>query len=96
MKYLVLSLSCLTLASCSNAIDPETWTCDSLIDPVIAMSKDREPRILEITSPSKRDDGATDSITCDGQAEWSQGEGSITYGARVSEGGQVILEYQQD
>ena len=96
MKYLAIAVACLTLASCSDGVDPKTWTCESLIGPVISMSKDKEPRILEITSPSKRDDGATDSITCDGQAEWSQGEGTITYGAHVSDAGQVILEYKQD
>lgn len=96
MKYLVLPLACLTLASCSNSIDPETWTCESLIGPVIAMSKDKEPRILEITYLSTRPGSDAKEIICDGRAEWSRGEGTITYGAHVSDGGQVILEYKQD
>ncbi|WP_439540706.1 hypothetical protein [Sphingomonas sp.] len=96
MRKLVIPLACLTLASCSDGVDPSTWTCESLVGPVIAMSKDKDLRILEITNPSTRPGSSAEQITCDGQAEWSQGEGSITYGARVSDGGRVILEYQQD
>lgn len=96
MKYLAIPVASLALASCSSSIDPQTWTCQSLIDPVIAMSKDKVPRILEITNPYTRPGSDAEKITCDGQAEWSQGEGSITYGAHVSDGGQVMLEYKQD
>ena len=96
MKYLAISVACLTLASCSSSIDPETWTCQSLIAPVIAMSKDRAPRILEITDPYTRPNSNAEKITCDAGAEWSEGEGSITYGAHVSDGGQIVLEYKQD
>lgn len=98
MKALVTLLACIALVSCSSSasVDPNTWTCDSLIEPVIAMSKDKELQVMEITSPRRRETYTPRSITCDAQAEWSQGKGSITYGAHVSDGNQVILEYKQD
>jgi hypothetical protein len=94
MKYLVIPLACLTLASCSGSIDPKTWTCDSLIGPVIAMSKDKDVKILEIESPTE-ETKSSEEIRCTARAELSNGGWFITYGAHVSDGGQIVLEYQQ-
>jgi outer membrane murein-binding lipoprotein Lpp len=88
------------LARCGSSgnagIDLSTATCESLIPQVIEMSQDRELEILEITSPRKRADSSWTELSCDGSAEWSQGEGRIIYGAHESDGGSIILEYKQD
>ena len=82
----------------AEEIDISTATCESLIPHVIAMSQGKDPEILEITNPTRAGGrhGGAQEVPCDGQAEWSRREGSITYGAYVSDGGQVMLEYKQD
>lgn len=92
MKYVSL-LGALALAACSDPVgDPSSWTCASLVDPVIEMSQDRSPTILEITDP-REFRKAGNKLECLGDAEWSQGSGYIKYGAYVSDGGNIMLEY---
>lgn len=93
--FCVPFLLVLSLTDCSGSrVDPENWTCTSLIGPVIESSKGKSPEILEITEPSQMGDKTRHEISCYGRAEWSQGYGNIQYGAHVSEGGEVIVEYE--
>lgn len=79
------------------AVDPTDWSCDALIQPVIEMSEERLVTVLEISNSREktRTYGPHPSIDCWGSAEWSQGTGSIQYGAHVTDGGNIILEYAQ-
>lgn len=90
----------LALSGCSGDVtaNPDKWSCEALVGPVIAMSKERSPTILEITEPEEtnRMYGPNASISCRGKAEWDQGYGMAEYGAHVSPGGNVILEYRQN
>jgi hypothetical protein len=98
MKKLTALLCLPALTACSGgASDPTKWTCEALIQPVIRMSEERSPTVLEITSPEERGRtyGPHPKIECHGYAEWSQGSGSIDYGAYVSDGGNVVLQYSQ-
>jgi len=92
-----LLVACLSaLSACSGStIDPEHWSCDALVKPVISMSKERTPTILEINNPKEigRTYGTNATLSCTADAEWSEGYGYFEYGAHVSDGGQVILEY---
>lgn len=90
----VASLATLSLGGCSAKVDPKTWTCASLVQPVIDMSKSKDPRILEITGVSEIGPHDEREITCGGGAEWSDGEGSVKFGAHVSDGGEIIVEYE--
>jgi hypothetical protein len=92
-----VTLLLLPLQACSagDSIDPEHWSCESLIGPVIEMSKGKTPEILEITQPLQMPSFRNNSIRCVGSAEWSEGEGRIEYGAHVSDGGKLFLSYQQ-
>ena len=94
MKKIVIAAAVLVLGGCSSqrGIDPNTWSCESLIQPVIDMSKDKDVKILEITDPTK-EPSIGQEIKCNARAELSNGGGFIDYGAHVSEGGQVIVEY---
>ena len=87
------------VSGCSVSVDPTSWSCASLIGPVIEMSRSRTPGIFEITNPETtlHNNYPADGyrIECSGSAEWSQGSGMIEYGAHVSEGGSVILQYRQ-
>lgn len=89
-------LAVLLLSRCggSGTIDMDKATCDSLIPHVIEMSQDRSTKILEITRPHTRS-RTSDEIVCDAPAESSNGEYTITYRAHVSNGGSVMLEYDQ-
>lgn len=80
-----------------DGVDPSKWTCDSLVNPIIEMSQKRFPTVLEINDPQQRGRlyGPTPSISCFAGAEWTQGYGAIEYGARVTDGGNVILTYEQ-
>lgn len=96
MRLIIITLSALLVAGCSSEpeLDPGSWTCQSLVDPIIKMSQERDPKIIEITHV--HDQGKfPNEINCSGAAEWTRGEGGIEFGARVSDGGQVILEYRQ-
>jgi hypothetical protein len=87
----------LLLSACggSENIDPKTWTCQSLVKPVIDMSKSRSTQILEIGSISQEPTfSPNEAIGCTGRAETSQGTVFIDYGAHVSDGGAVMVEYQ--
>jgi hypothetical protein len=59
------------------------------------MSRGKTPEIFEITSPREMLNVPNQQITCRGVAEWSEGDGAIEYGAHVSEGGALMLSYQQ-
>ena len=59
------------------------------------MSKGKTPEILEIDNPVEVDRTPNQEITCRGQAEWSEGQGPIEYGAHVSQDGGVVLSYRQ-
>ena len=75
--------------------DLSDWTCQSLAPQVIAMSKGREPEILELND-LREIEHYSSYITCQASAEWSQGEGGLAeFGARKSDGGNVILSYKQ-
>lgn len=76
-------------------INGNNWSCRNLIDSVIAMSQDRPLQIYEINSPTEISNIPTFKIQCFGSAEWSNGSDLIHYGARMSEGGNLILEYRQ-
>ncbi len=96
MKTLGIATLALTLTGCSPAgIDPSSWSCTSLIRPTVEMSGGRTPEVLEISNPEELSNIPNYRIECRGNAEWTQGWGMIEYGAHVSEGGSVILEYQQ-
>jgi hypothetical protein len=86
------------LAGCSSSpkIDPQNWSCEQLVKPVIEMSQERELKILEITQVKERQNLPGSELTCSGNAEWSQGDGWIEFGARISDGDQLILEYSRD
>jgi hypothetical protein len=90
-------LLALALQGCSSgdSVNPGSWTCDSLIQPVIEASKGKTPEILEITEPKEMINIPNGYITCQGSAEWSEGSGTIEYGAHVSNGGDVIISYRQ-
>ena len=97
-KLSALLFTGLTACSSSAALDPGEWTCQSLIQPIIKMSEGRTPAILELTNAEEIDrieGGSTPSIQCKARAEWSEGYGLAEYGAHVSNGGGVILEYRQ-
>lgn len=94
MKVLIVLLGGSMLAGCAPSVDPKTWTCESLIGPVIAMSKDKDVQILEIESPTEVTK-TEEEISCSARAELSNGGWLITYGAHVSAGGKVMVEYQQ-
>lgn len=87
----------LVMASGGSSVDPDNWTCESLVQPVMKMSQERSPTVLEITSPEERHRmrGPQPKIECWGRAEWSQGWGPIEYSAYVSDGGNVVLQYKQ-
>lgn len=98
MKRLLLT-STITLMACSQTsggIDPAAWNCQNLIPHIMEMSQGRTPQVLEISNPEYMGGGAGGGfIKCRGFAEWSEGSGMIDYEARISNGGQVILEYRQ-
>ena len=95
MRYLVPLALPIAVAGCSGgAVDPQTWTCENLKPHIIEMSQTRRPRVLEINQVyNEMNSGG--SIECIAQAEWAEGSGGITYGARISDGGSIILEYRQ-
>lgn len=74
--------------------DLTDYTCQSLAPQVIEMSKGREPEILELTDFEKVEHHSS-VLTCRASAEWSQGEGRAEFGAHKSDGGSIILTYQQ-
>lgn len=83
------------LAENPALITGNNWSCRNLIDSVIAMSQDRPLQIYEINSPAEISNIPTFEIQCRGSAEWSNGSEIIHYGARMSEGGNLIFEYRQ-
>lgn len=91
-----LVIAVATLGACSSGddIQPGTWSCDKLVRPIIEMSQDEDVQILEITAVEERAKSA-DALECKGNAEWSRGYGVVDFGARVSDGGSIMLEYQQ-
>ncbi len=81
----------------SAGINMSTTTCENLIPRIIEMSEDKELKVLEISNPrTEPSPPGNQEIACSGNAEWSRGSGFISYGAHVSNGGQVMLEYKQD
>lgn len=101
-KTLVLSAA-LALTACggsvgseSKGIDPHAWSCESLAPEVVAMSKGKTPEIFEISNIQTKHNILGQEIECIASAEWSQGTGFAEYGAHVSDGGSVMLEYAQD
>ena len=92
--YVPLLLASPLAACSSSAVNPGSWTCASLIAPVMESSKGRTPEILEITEPSEMVNIPNSYIECRGHAEWSEGVGNIEYGAHVTEGGNIVVEYK--
>lgn len=87
----------LTLAACSSKPDitSHNWNCQKLVNPVIAMSQERNAKIIEITGVREIQNLPGYRIMCIGSAEWSQGYGNVEFGAHVSEGDNLIIEYKQ-
>ena len=83
------------LAENPELITGNNWSCRNLINSVIAMSQDQPLKIYEINSPREVGNLPTHSIDCYGSAEWSNGSEVISYGARMTEGGNLVLEYRQ-
>ena len=80
-----------------SGINMSTVTCENLIPHILEMSEDKDPQVLEISDPKiEISPPGNDQISCSGSAEWSRGSGFISYGAHVSNGGQVMLTYKQD
>lgn len=79
-----------------EAITPQNWSCTNLIPSVIQMSQSRPFQVLEITSPREETNVPGFSITCNAKAEWTNGATFIHYGARLSEGGQIIVTFSQN
>jgi hypothetical protein len=94
---LTVAVGILPIVGCSSSsdINPGAWSCASLIAPVIESSKGRSLEILEISNPRERLNLPNHEITCQGDAEWNEGSGSIEYGAHVSEGGNIVVSYRQ-
>jgi hypothetical protein len=85
----------LSVLGSGPSVDPGSWTCESIKEPVIRMSKGRDLQILEIGEAIEMQND-TSAIRClSGDVEWSQGRGRIEYGAEVSGGGNIILNYTQ-
>jgi len=98
VKSLFLAALAAFTISCSSggeAITSHNWTCQSLLQPVIDMSKDRELQVLEIIQPEELVNLPGSNIQCRGRAEWNRGYGNVLYGARVSDGESMMLEYSQ-
>lgn len=79
-----------------ESITPQNWTCTNLIPSVIQMSQSRPFQVLEITSPREETNVPGVGITCNARAEWTNGATFIHYGARLSEGGQIIVTFSQN
>lgn len=79
-----------------GSITPQNWSCTNLIPSVIQMSQSRPFQVLEITSPREEMHMPGFSITCNARAEWTNGATYIRYGARLSEGGQIIVTFSQN
>lgn len=77
-------------------ITPQNWSCTNLIPSVIQMSQSRPIQVLEITSPREETHVPGFNITCNARAEWTDGATFIHYGARLSEGGQIIVTFSQN
>lgn len=97
MKRTSLLILPLLLSACggSSDITPQNWSCRSLIEPVIEMSRGKDPEILELSNPEEIENLTGVYIKCVASAEWSRGSGRAEYGARVSDGGSLILEYRR-
>lgn len=85
----------MTACSSGDDITPRNWTCQKLIGPVIAMSQERDVKILEITDVKELSNFPGSRLECRGKAEWSEGYGTIEFGAHVSAGGNLMLEYKR-
>lgn len=96
MRYIIL-IAPLLLIACSSEpkIDPNGWKCRQLVDPVIAMSQDQDAKILEVTAVEDQQNIPGYRLLCIANAEWSKGYGRVEFGAHVSDGDKVIVEYKQ-
>lgn len=96
MKALVIASLAFVVAGCgSPGIDPQAWTCENLKARIIEMSQTRRPRVLEIGQIMNENNLPGELIECTAMAEWAEGSGAISYGAHISGGGSVIIEYRQ-
>lgn len=85
------------LAACSNGegVTSHNWTCPDLVDQVVKMSQNEDAKILELTNVSEWTNSPGFRLECRGDAEWSQGYGVVKFGAHVSDGGNIIVEYSR-
>lgn len=96
MRYVLVATPVLLMGCSSRAeINPNSWKCQQLVDPVIAMSQEEDSIILEITAVEERQNIPGYRLICVANAEWSKGYGRIEFGAHVSDGNKVIVEYKQ-
>jgi hypothetical protein len=97
MKKFVVLITASLLGACSGSggINSRSWTCDSVSKHVIEMSQQEDSKILEITNISELQNIPDYRLSCSATAEWSKGEGGLEFGAHVSDGGKVIVEYNQ-
>lgn len=85
----------LLLGLCVSTSANAELSCDSLASDVIAMSEERDVKILEISSAEALW-GGDGELTCKGHAIWSDGdEGPIHYEVSISPGGQSMLSYRE-
>lgn len=97
MKTLIIGsvMTLLTACSSSSKIDSGSWTCDGISKHVITMSQQEESKILEISNITEIENVPNYRLSCSASAEWSQGEGGLDFGAHVSDGGKIIVEYNR-
>lgn len=95
MKRYALAAA-LSLGGCSSeSIDSHSWSCPSLVEPIIEMSKEKSPQILELSGVHEVGNLPGYKIECWAYGEWSDGGAIANFGAHVTDGGSVILEYSR-